>query len=86
MEIAPSSFGQFAGDLLVGNFGDGMIHAYNATTGDFIGTLNGANGDPLVIDGLWALTIGNGGSGGSLNSRSISQPDPTEKPTACSEA
>ncbi len=67
MEIAPSSFGQFAGDLLVGNFGDGEIHAYNATTGAFLGTLDGANGNPLVIDGLWALTIGNGGSGGSLN-------------------
>ena len=67
MEIAPSSFGQFAGDLLVGNFGDGKINAYNATTGDFIGTLEGANGDALVIDGLWALTIGNGGAGGSLN-------------------
>jgi uncharacterized protein (TIGR03118 family) len=67
MEIAPSSFGQFAGDLLVGNFGDGKINAYNATTGAFIGTLKGANGDALVIDGLWALTIGNGGAGGSLN-------------------
>ncbi len=67
MEIAPSSFGQFADDLLVGNFGDGKINAYNATTGDFIGTLEGANGDALVIDGLWALTIGNGGAGGSLN-------------------
>jgi uncharacterized protein (TIGR03118 family) len=68
MEMAPSSFGQFAGDLLVGNFGDGKINAYNATTGAFIGTLNGANGNPLVIDGLWALTIGNGANGGSLNS------------------
>ena len=67
LQIAPSSFRQFAGDLLVGNFGDGKINAYNATTGAWIGTLDGANGDPLVIDGLWALTIGNGGSGGSLN-------------------
>ena len=67
LQIAPSSFGQFAGDLLVGNFGDGEIHAYNATTGAFLGTLDRANGNPLVIDGLWALTIGNGGSGGSLN-------------------
>jgi uncharacterized protein (TIGR03118 family) len=67
MEIAPSSFGRFAGDLLVGNFGDGMINAYNATDGTFIGTLDGSNGNPLVIDGLWALTIGNNGSGGSSN-------------------
>jgi uncharacterized protein (TIGR03118 family) len=67
MEMAPSSFGQFAGDLLVGNFGDGKINAYNATTGKWIGTLDDVNGNPLVIDGLWALTIGNGVSGGSLN-------------------
>ena len=67
MAIAPSSFGSFAGDLLVGNFGNGEINAYNATTGAFIGTLDGADGNPLVIDGLWALTIGNGAAGGSLN-------------------
>jgi uncharacterized protein (TIGR03118 family) len=67
MAIAPSSFGTLAGDLLVGNFGNGMINAYNATTGTFIGTLDGADGNPLVIDGLWALTIGNGAAGGSLN-------------------
>jgi uncharacterized protein (TIGR03118 family) len=67
LQIAPSSFGQFAGDLLVGNFGDGKINAYNATTGVWIGALDGADGNPLVIDGLWALKIGNGVSGGSLN-------------------
>jgi uncharacterized protein (TIGR03118 family) len=67
MAIAPSSFGSFAGDLLVGNFGNGEINAYNATTGTFIGTLDGADGNPLVIDGLWALTIGNGAAGGSPN-------------------
>jgi hypothetical protein len=52
---------------LVGNFGNGEINAYNATTGTFIGTLDGADGNPLVIDGLWALTIGNGTGGGSPN-------------------
>ncbi len=67
LQIAPSTFGMFAGDLLVGNFGNGMINAYNATTGAFIGTLDGSNGNPVVIDGLWALTIGNGAGGGSLN-------------------
>jgi uncharacterized protein (TIGR03118 family) len=72
LQIAPSSFGSFAGDLLVGNFGNGMINAYNATTGAFVGTLDGTNGSPLVIDGLWGLTIGNGFSspmfsGGSLD-------------------
>jgi uncharacterized protein (TIGR03118 family) len=65
LEIAPASFGSFAGDLLVGNFGDGMINAYNPTTGAFVGTIDGADGNPLVIDGLWGLTIGNGFAGGS---------------------
>jgi uncharacterized protein (TIGR03118 family) len=69
LEIAPSSFGSLAGDLLVGNFGDGMINAYNPTTGAFVSTLDGTDGKPLVIDGLWGLTIGNGSvMGGSLNS------------------
>jgi uncharacterized protein (TIGR03118 family) len=67
LQIAPASFGSFAGDLLVGNFGNGMINAYNATTGVFVGTLDGSNGSPIVIDGLWGLTIGNGSAAGSLN-------------------
>ena len=68
LQIAPSSFGSFAGDLLVGNFGNGMINAYNATTGAFVGALDGSDGSPLVIDGLWGLTVGNGSAaGGSLN-------------------
>jgi uncharacterized protein (TIGR03118 family) len=68
LQIAPSSFGSFAGDLLVGNFGNGMINAYNATTGAFVGALDGSDGSPLVIGGLWGLTIGNGSAaGGSLN-------------------
>ncbi len=55
LAIAPASFGKFAGALLVGNFGDGKIHAYNATTGAFIGTLDQPDGSDLAIDGLWAL-------------------------------
>lgn len=60
LAIAPSSFGTFAGSLLVGNFGDGKINAYDATTGSFIGTLGDSDGKPLVIDGLWALDPGPG--------------------------
>jgi uncharacterized protein (TIGR03118 family) len=67
LAIAPSSFGSLSGDLLVGNFGNGMINAYDPTSGMFEGTLNGTDGNPLVIDGLWALTIGNGVAGGSPN-------------------
>jgi uncharacterized protein (TIGR03118 family) len=53
--VAPSGFGSFANDLLIGNFGNGEILAYDATTDLFLGTLNGANGQPLVNDFLWAL-------------------------------
>ena len=67
LALAPASFGDFGGDLLVGNFGNGMINAYNPDTGAFIGTLNGADGNPLSIDGLWGLTFGNGAAGGSLD-------------------
>ncbi len=64
MAIAPTGFGAVSGDLLVGNFGDGKINVYNPTTGAYISTLNNSSGSPLVIDGLWALIFGNGGSAG----------------------
>src|SRR5690348_7817706 len=53
--LAPSTFGAFGGDILVGNFGNGRIHAYNQTTGAFEGTLSRPHGGPVVIDGLWGL-------------------------------
>lgn len=65
--VAPANWGSVGGDLLVGNFGDGMINAY-ALDGSFAGTLMGADGNPLLNDGLWGLTFGNGGNGGSPNS------------------
>jgi uncharacterized protein (TIGR03118 family) len=71
LEIAPSTFGSFAGDLLVGNFGNGMINAYNPTTGAFVGALDGTDGSPLVIDGLWGLTVGNGFSGPPFSGGSL---------------
>ena len=64
LAIAPATFGKFANDLLVGNFGDGWINAYDPATGAFAGTLQDANGGDIVIPGLWALVFGNGGSGG----------------------
>ena len=64
---APDSFGQFGGDILVGNFGDGMIHAFDPVTGDLVGTLKDAKGNPLVNEGLWGLQFGNGGAGGDRN-------------------
>ncbi|TMF60002.1 MAG: TIGR03118 family protein [Chloroflexi bacterium] len=59
LAIAPASFGDFAGDLLVGNFGNGRINAYTLDKGNFRGELTRANGAPISIDGLWALQVGN---------------------------
>jgi hypothetical protein len=64
MVVAPASFGDFGGDLLVGNFGDGHINAYDATTGALAGTLKGFKNHPVVVDGLWGLAFGNGANGG----------------------
>jgi uncharacterized protein (TIGR03118 family) len=68
LALAPSSFAEFAGDLLVGNFGDGRINVFDPNTDTFIGQLLGAGGIPLEIEGLWGLIPGNGGSAGSPQS------------------
>jgi uncharacterized protein (TIGR03118 family) len=60
MAIAPSNFGLFAAALLVGNFSDGKINAFNATTGAPLGTLNDTTGSPIAIPGLWSLNFGGG--------------------------
>lgn len=65
LAFAPSSFGTLAGALLVGNFGDGRINAFDASSNAFLGQILGADGQPLAIDGLWAIAPGNGGSAGS---------------------
>jgi uncharacterized protein (TIGR03118 family) len=65
--IAPATFGVFANDLLIGNFGDGTINAFNPTTGAALGALADQNGNTISISGLWALLLGNGGSGGDSN-------------------
>jgi uncharacterized protein (TIGR03118 family) len=62
--LAPSTFGGFAGDLLVGNFGDGTIHAYDPVHGTEAGTLTNTDGNTIAIDGLWGLRFGNGTFGG----------------------
>jgi uncharacterized protein (TIGR03118 family) len=63
LDIAPAGFGDFANDLLVGNFGDGTINVFNPTTGANLGELTDSNGNPIVIEGLWALDNGNNGTG-----------------------
>jgi uncharacterized protein (TIGR03118 family) len=61
--LAPAGFGSYGNDLLVGNFGNGEILAYNPANGDYLGTLDGMNGQPLVNDNLWALDFRTGGTG-----------------------
>ncbi len=65
LAIAPTSFGSFAGDLLVGNFGDGTISAFDPLAGTFFGQLLDIANTPLKIDGLWGLITGNDGGAGS---------------------
>jgi len=64
--IAPASFGIFGSALLVGNFGEGnpSIHAFNPTTGAFLGTIQNEAGVGIEINELWTLTFGNGAGGG----------------------
>jgi uncharacterized protein (TIGR03118 family) len=55
LAVAPRHFGKFSGALLVGNFGDGRINAFDLLTGKFLGALSTPAGDPVVIPGLWGL-------------------------------
>jgi len=63
--LAPSNFGQFSGDLLVGNFGDGGINAFDPTSGNFVGALDITGGTPFAEPALWSLNFGVGGNGGT---------------------
>ncbi len=65
--IAPANWGAFGGAILVGNFGDGTINAFDQTSGNALGALQDASGKTLVNSGLWALIFGNGGNGGDVN-------------------
>ena len=67
LDIAPAGFRSLAGDLLVGNFGDGTISAFDPTTGAFKGQLLDAKGAPIVEGDLWGLINGNGASAGDAN-------------------
>ncbi len=57
--LAPAGFGTFSNTLLVGNFGDGWINAYDPVSGAFKGTLADTNGLPIVNPGLWGIAFGN---------------------------
>lgn len=63
LAVAPAGFGHFGGSLLVGNFGDGRINAYDLTFGLPLGSLHDSQHRPIVIDGLWGLAFGSGFAG-----------------------
>jgi len=65
--IAPATFGAFANDVLIGNFGDGTINAFDPNTGNPLGALMDQNGNVITYSGLWGLIVGNGGNGGDAN-------------------
>ena len=65
--LAPAGFGGFGGALLVGNFGDGLINAFDPTTGAWLGPLQEEAGKAISIEGLWGLTFGNGSKAGDTH-------------------
>jgi uncharacterized protein (TIGR03118 family) len=58
--LAPAGFGPFSRALVVGNFGDGFINAFEPHSGAHRGMLRATGGDPIQIDGLWGIAFGNG--------------------------
>jgi uncharacterized protein (TIGR03118 family) len=69
--IPPAGFGSLAGDLLVGNFGDGTINAYNFSTGAFIDQMKDQNGTVITNASLWDMVFGGGGTSGNSNTMYI---------------
>ena len=67
MALAPAGFGRFSNHLLVGNFGDGTINAYDVKNYTFAGQLRSSTGGILTIDGLWGIVFGNGVRNQSTN-------------------
>ena len=61
--LAPAAFGKFAGDFLIGNFGNGHINAFDPT-GEFLGKVSDPHGQAIVLDGLWSLRVGSGNANG----------------------
>ncbi|CAN7676130.1 TIGR03118 family protein [Paraburkholderia sp. 22099] len=57
---APANFGRLSGDVLIGNFGDGTINAFDPITGQSLGAVKLSNGNAFVQDGLWGIAFGNG--------------------------
>ena len=64
--MAPADFGSFSNDILVGNFGNGLINAFDPNTGQFLGMVSDSNGMPIDLPGLWAIDFRTNGGGSSV--------------------
>ena len=67
LAVTGPNFGSFSYALVVGNFGDGTISAFDLHTGNYLGTMQDGKGNDISINGLWGLQWGNGGNGGSAS-------------------
>jgi uncharacterized protein (TIGR03118 family) len=76
---ASGDFGPFSHRLLIGNFGDGYIHAFNSVSGKFEGTLLDQTGYPLWIDGLWGLSFGGDNTNSGLATELFFTAGPNEE-------
>lgn len=65
--LAPKNFGTFSNDILIGNFGDGRVSAFDAASGAFRGQISNASNTPIKLDGLWGIAFGNGKAGNLTN-------------------
>lgn len=65
--LAPSDFGALSNDLLIGNFGDGKINAFDVASGMRIGAVSDADNNPIAVTSLWGIAFGNGSGNQPLN-------------------
>jgi uncharacterized protein (TIGR03118 family) len=65
--LAPRDFGELGGSVLIGNFGNGHINAFDPDSGRFLGKLRDPKGKAILIEGLWTIMFGNGGNGGATD-------------------
>jgi uncharacterized protein (TIGR03118 family) len=79
LTLAPAGFTPAPGALIVGNFGDGMIHSFDPSTGGLLTEFADADGNPLVIDGLWGLTFGTKKTSADLSEQLFFAAGPAEE-------
>jgi uncharacterized protein (TIGR03118 family) len=79
LALAPAGFTPAPGALIVGDFGDGMIHSFDPATGELMAEFTDADGKPLAIDGLWGLTFGTKKASADLSKQLFFSAGPEEE-------